>query len=99
MVTNATPKTADGKKPRKRASPEQRTEEPKAPPGTIAYFLAKARIDAGFTKTQMAEKLRVQLPVISKVESGRHEGSEGMIIKYAVALNCEFVLLFKPIKK
>lgn len=99
MVTNANPTAAEGKKSRKRASPEHRTEEPKAPPGTIAYFLAKARIDAKITKTQMAEKLRVQLPVISKVESGRHEGSEGMIIKYAVALNCEFVLVFKPLKK
>lgn len=93
----ATKKTSRGRQPRDNTA--DAPEEPKAPEGSLAYFLAQARIKAGFTKTQMAEKLRVRPPVITKTESGQHDVSEGTVRKYAVALGCRYELRFVKIKE
>ncbi|RTL06422.1 XRE family transcriptional regulator [Candidatus Dependentiae bacterium] len=69
-------------------------EVPKAPEGTLAWYLAAARIKADITKTQMAEKLRVRPPVITKIESGAHDISESTVKKYALALGCRYELKF-----
>jgi transcriptional regulator with XRE-family HTH domain len=58
-------------------------------PEAVTY----ARIQAGLTKTQLAEACGVSLSLISEIESGTRNATPAMIIKLAKALNCPRVVL------
>ena len=52
-----------------------------------------ARVQAGLTKTRVAEVCGVSVSLISEIESGTRNATPAMIIKLAEALNCPRVVL------
>lgn len=77
-------------------APVGRPVERRAPPGSIAEVLQNARESRGLTRAQLAEKIGTQAPSITRVESGEGDVSEGMIRKYARALQMRVVLQLVP---
>jgi DNA-binding XRE family transcriptional regulator len=60
-------------------------------PGVVV--VTYARVQAGMTKTELAQACRVSLSLISEIESGTRNATPAMIIKLANALNCPRVVL------
>jgi transcriptional regulator with XRE-family HTH domain len=58
-------------------------------PAAVTY----ARVQAGLTKTRLAEACGVSVSLISEIESGTRNATPAMIIKLAKALNCPRVVL------
>ena len=58
-------------------------------PAAVTY----ARVQAGLTKTQLANACGVSLSLISEIEGGTRNATPAMIIKLARALNCPRVIL------
>ncbi len=58
-------------------------------PEAVTY----ARVQAGLTKTQVAEACGVSVSLISEIEAGTRNATPAMIIKLAEALNCPRVVL------
>lgn len=52
-----------------------------------------ARLDAGFTKTDLAQRLGVALSLISQIESGKRNATPAMLNYLARELNCPRVVL------
>ena len=58
-------------------------------PEAVTY----ARMQAGLTKTQLANACEVSVSLISEIESGTRNATPAMIIKLSRALNCPRVIL------
>jgi transcriptional regulator with XRE-family HTH domain len=58
-------------------------------PEAVTY----ARVQAGLTKTQLADACKVSVSLISEIESGTRNATPAMITKLAEALNCPRVIL------
>ena len=52
-----------------------------------------ARRKAGLTKTQLAQRLGVSLPLISMIEKGTRNATPELLLNMAEALNCPVVIL------
>ena len=66
---------------------------PKDPLDHEPVAVTYARVQAGMTKTELAQACRVSLSLISEIESGTRNATPAMIIKLANALNCPRVVL------
>jgi DNA-binding XRE family transcriptional regulator len=77
----------------KRQTPGTRRNPPKDPldqePAAVTY----ARVQAGLTKTALAEACGVSLSLISEIEAGTRNATPAMIRRLADALNCPRVVL------
>jgi transcriptional regulator with XRE-family HTH domain len=58
-------------------------------PEAVTYV----RVQAGLTKTQLAEACGVSLSLISEIEGGSRNATPAMLNKLATALNCPRVVL------
>lgn len=81
------------KKRRARGEPAPK-HETVAPEGSFSEALFNAREAAGLSKIQMALKLKVKAPVVTKIESGRHHVSEKTVMNYAMVLGLQAKLTF-----
>ena len=78
-------------------SPETKAEyERLGPRYEIITSIIRARKAAGLTQAELAERMQVSRPVVTRLESGEHEPRFQMIQRAADALGRELVVEFKP---
>ena len=81
------------------ASPEATAEyERLGPRYEIISSIIRARKAAGLTQAELAERMQVSRPVVSRLESGEHEPRFHMIQRAADALGHQIVVEFNPRK-
>ena len=91
--TESTEEAPVKKKRRARGEPAPKRETV-APEGSFSEVLFNAREAAGLSKVEMALKMKVKPPVVTKIESGRHHVSEKTVQKYAIVLGLQAKLTF-----
>lgn len=64
----------------------------------IAIMIKEARLQAGITQTQLADKLGMHRASLSRIESGKHDTDVSTLRKIAIALSCDLEILLKPKK-
>jgi transcriptional regulator with XRE-family HTH domain len=67
---------------------------------SIIEKLVKARLHAGLSQAEVAERMGTQAPAISRIEStdSKHSPSLRTLQKYAAAIGCELKLQITPLK-
>jgi DNA-binding XRE family transcriptional regulator len=70
-----------------------RRNPPKNPLDHEPQAVTYARIQAGLTKTALANACGVSLSLISEIESGTRNATPAMILRLAQVLNCPRVVL------
>jgi transcriptional regulator with XRE-family HTH domain len=70
-----------------------RRNQPKTPLDHEPEAVTYARMQAGLTKTQLAEACQVSVSLVSEIEGGTRNATPAMIGKLARALNCPRVVL------
>lgn len=79
------------------ANPEAKVEyERLRPRYELIEKIIRARKAAGLTQAQLAERMQVSRPVVSRLESGAHEPRFDLIQRAADALGRQLVVEFKP---
>ncbi len=82
------------------AAPEGATvEASSAPEGSFSEALFGAMQQAGVTRTELAIKMRVRPPVVTKILNGRHYVSERTVLRVAALLGLRPRLTFEPLPK
>jgi len=80
------------------AEPEYRREyEALAPEFELAKAMIQARLDAGLTQQQLAERMQTTQSVIARLESGRVKPSARTLERLAVATDTRLRIEFEPI--
>lgn len=66
----------------------------------LAEKLVKARLRAGLSQEDVAERMGTKAPAISRIESSstKHSPSVRTLQKYAEAVGCELEIKLKPAK-
>lgn len=78
-------------------SPETRAEyDHLGPRYELITSIIRARKAAGLSQAELAERMQVSRPVVTRLESGEHEPRFQMIQRAADALGHQFVVEFKP---
>jgi ribosome-binding protein aMBF1 (putative translation factor) len=71
-----------------------------APEMALLDEFLRARMDAGLTQAQVAERMNTQPPVVSRLEgslmSGKHSPSLATLRKYAEAVGCKLEIHLTP---
>ena len=71
-----------------------------APEMALLDEFLRARMDAGLTQAQVAERMNTQPPVVSRLEgslmSGKHSPSLATLRKYAEAVGCKLEIHLIP---
>lgn len=80
----------------KRSSLQQAYEE-QAPEFAITRELIAARLRAGLTQAQMAERMGTSQSVIARLEGGKRTPSMATVQRYAQAAGCRAVLTLQPL--
>lgn len=81
------------------ANPEAKAEyERLGPRYEIIRGIIRARKAAGLTQAELADRMQVSRPVVTRLESGDHEPRLNMIQRAADALGHRIVVEFKPRK-
>jgi len=68
-----------------------------APEYEIARAVVKARIAAGLTQEQLAQRMGTTQPVVARLESGRTKPSMSTLLKVAKATGTRPRFEFKPV--
>lgn len=56
----------------------------------IGQRIKRERLDRGMTQRTLAEKVRVGVPHISKIEAGREQPSDELLQRIALVFCCDF---------
>ena len=71
-----------------------------APEMALLDEFLRARMDAGLTQAQVAERMNTQPPVVSRLEgslmSGKHSPSLATLRKYSEAVGCKLEIHLTP---
>jgi transcriptional regulator with XRE-family HTH domain len=79
------------------ADPDARREyERLGPRYELITKIVRARKDQGLTQAELAARMNVTRPAVSRLESGMHEPRFDLIQRAADALGQQFVVEFKP---
>lgn len=83
------------------SNPEVKAEYDRlAPEMALLDEFLRARMDAGLTQAQVAERMNTQPPVVSRLEgslmSGKHSPSLATLRKYAEAVGCKLEIHLTP---
>ncbi|WP_370552434.1 MULTISPECIES: helix-turn-helix domain-containing protein [unclassified Conexibacter] len=73
-----------------------RTSSSAAASQVAAEAIRAARVAAGVTQAQLAERLQVTAPYISNLEAGRTNPTVGQLWAVAEALRAEFGIVLRP---
>lgn len=80
------------------AEPEYRREyNALAPEFELAQAMIRARLDAGLTQQQLAERMQTTQSVIARLESGRVKPSARTLERLAAATDTRLRIEFEPI--
>ena len=70
--------------------------EAQAPARALAIRLVGYRIDHGITQTELARRIGIRQPALSRLEAGEHMPTIGTLLKISEALDIEILLDIKP---
>ncbi len=69
-----------------------------APGFRLARALIEARVNAGLTQAQMAERMQTTQSVVARLESGRAHPSTRTLEKFAEAAGTQLKISFEPME-